>query len=65
MFCFSIYQYPSEKGSTLKGKHLLPPGANAFLLEKTLLQKGEEHKRTILTELSPLKVYQFPLICIG
>ena len=28
LFCF-----PCEKGSTLKGKNLLPPGANSFLLE--------------------------------
>ena len=28
MFCF-----PSEKGSTLKGKNLLPRGANSFLSE--------------------------------
>ena len=28
LFCF-----PSEKGSTLKGKNLLPLGANSFLLE--------------------------------
>ena len=30
MFAF---QAPSEKGSTLKGKNLLPLGANSFLLE--------------------------------
>ena len=30
----------SEKGSTLKGKNLLPLGANSFLLEQTLFQKG-------------------------
>ena len=34
-FCF-----PSEKRSTLKGRNLLPLGANFFLLEKTPFQKG-------------------------
>ena len=29
-----------EKGSTLKGKNLLPRRANSFLLELTPLQKG-------------------------
>ena len=33
-FCF-----PSEKGSTLKGKNLLPLGANSLLLEEIPLQK--------------------------
>ena len=33
-FLFSLlYKTPSEKGSTLKGKNLLPGGANFFLLE--------------------------------
>ena len=31
---------PSENGSTLKGKNLLPRGANSFLLEYTLFLKG-------------------------
>ena len=48
-----------KQRSTLKGKHLLPLGANAFLFEQTLLQKISQ---TILAELSPLKVYQSPLI---
>ena len=30
----------SEKGSTLKGKNLLPMGVNYFLLEWTPFQKG-------------------------
>ena len=30
---------PSEKGSSLKGKNLLPLGANSILLEKTSFQK--------------------------
>ena len=29
------------KGSTLKGKNLLPRGANSFLLEETSFQKGD------------------------
>ena len=31
---------PSEKGSILKGRTLLPLGADAFLLEKTQFKKG-------------------------
>ena len=41
-----------------KGKNLLPRGAHSFLLELTPFLEGS---KTILTELSPLKVYQFPL----
>ena len=33
LFCVSAEKGPSEKVSTLKGKNLLPPGANSFLLE--------------------------------
>ena len=36
----SIYGTPSEKESTLKGKNLLPMGANSFLLEWTHFQMG-------------------------
>ena len=34
-FCFpaSLDTFTFEKGSTLKGKNLLPQGANSFLLE--------------------------------
>ena len=46
-----------EKGSTLKGKNLLPRGANYFLLEKTLFSEGIQ---TILTDLLPLNVYRCP-----
>ena len=53
-----LHKNPPEKGSTLKGKNLLPLGANSFLLEWTLFQKGD---KTILAELPPLKVYPFPL----
>ena len=35
-----LFCLPSEKGSTLKGKNLLPLGANSFLLEYTPFQKG-------------------------
>ena len=35
-----IVLLPSIKGSTLKGKNLLPRGANSFLLEETPFQKG-------------------------
>ena len=33
-----------EKGTALKGKNLLPLGANSFLLEQTLFQKGIDVK---------------------
>ena len=33
--CFSVHQVPSEKGSKLKGKNLLPVRANSFLLKST------------------------------
>ena len=33
-------QIPPEKGSTLKGKNLLPLGANSFCLELTSFQEG-------------------------
>ena len=60
MFCFAfLHSKPLlKKGSTLKGKNLLPLGANSFLLEWTPFQKGG---KTILTELSSLKVYPVPL----
>ena len=47
-----------NKESTLKGKNLLPWGANSFLLEKTPFQKGP---KTILKELPPLNMYPFAL----
>ena len=55
------HQVPSEKGSTLKGKNLLPQGANSFLLEKTSFRKGG---KTNLTELPPLKWYPVTLIML-
>ena len=67
-FCDSLLapiQLPSEKLSTLKGKNSLPRGARVFLLEQVFylleqipFQKGA---KTILIELSTLKVHQFPL----
>ena len=39
-FCFPANQTLSVKGSSLKGKNLLPQGTNSFLLEKTPFQKG-------------------------
>ena len=40
-FCLlPAHQAPSEKGSTQKGKNLLPEGANSFLLKQTPFQKG-------------------------
>ena len=44
--------------STLKGKNFAPSGANSSLLEETPFQKG----CTQFWQLSPLKVYLFPLI---
>ena len=35
-----IFYFHSEKGSTLKAKNLLLLGANSFLLEWNLSQKG-------------------------
>ena len=46
LLTYNTHQAPSEKGSTLKRKNLLPWGANSFLLEQTLFQKGG---KTILT----------------
>ena len=36
----NLFSPPSEKGSALKGKNLLPKGANSFFLEQTPFQKG-------------------------
>ena len=36
----SVHNRLLKKGSSLIGKNLLPRGANSFLLEKTLFQKG-------------------------
>ena len=37
---YKLFCLPSKKGSTLKGKTLLPFGANSFLLEQITFQKG-------------------------
>ena len=60
--CCPAYQSPSVQRSTLKGKNLLPLGANSFLLEQTPLEKGD---KAMLTELHPLKVYLFFIWQIG
>ena len=38
--CFAAPKAPSEKGSTLEIKNLVPMGANSFFLEETYFQKG-------------------------
>ena len=42
MFVFLSTAVPSEKVSTLKGKNLLPTGANVFLLEQTPFSEGSK-----------------------
>ena len=47
----------SEKGFTLKGKNLLPLGANSFLLKYTPFQKGlgaQESNQGVRKVVSPL-----------
>ena len=53
-FSFPAFQASSEKGSTLKGKNLLPTWTNSFLLEWTHFLKGG---KTVLTELPSLKLH--------
>ena len=55
----SAQQDSSEKGSTFKRKNLLSQGANSFFLEKIYFSKGCQDN-FVLTELSPLKVYNSP-----
>ena len=59
---------PFEKVSTLKGKNLLPTGANSFLLELTPFQKGfavQESKQEATMVVSPLKMAEnLPSICM-
>ena len=64
-----FFWLPSEKGSTLKGKSLLPMGANSFLLEQIHLQKGlveQKSKQKIMKVVSLVKmaeIYQvYPFI---
>ena len=49
----------SEQESTLKGRNLLPMGANSFLLEKTPFQKGssvQESKQEVTEVISLAKM---------
>ena len=65
-----LFCLPSEKRSILKGKNLLPLGANSFLLEKTSSQKclgAQERKQEVTKVVSLVKkrqkmyeVYPFP-----
>ena len=64
-----FFWLPSEKGSTPKGKNLLPMGANSFLLEQIHLQKGlveQKSKQKIMKVVSLVKmaeIYQvYPFI---
>ena len=41
--CFPAHQIPSEQGSTLKGKNLLPMGAILFLFRVDLFSKGGQN----------------------
>ena len=45
LFCFSAHQVPSGKGSDLKGKKMLPRGANYFLSVKIPFQKGRHTQK--------------------
>ena len=59
-----------EKGSTLKGKNLLPLGANSFLLKWTVLEKGigmeneqtESHKNVTFAKKKKKKKADNPLV---
>ena len=61
-FCESLFAFlhinPLLKRCTLKGKNLLPRGANSFHLQYNAFQKGIKY---ILKELPPLKV---PLVTL-
>ena len=41
---WKMFLLPSKKGSTLKGKNLLPAGANSFLLVYTLFWKDPDEQ---------------------
>ena len=56
--CFLAQEVPSEKGSTRKGKKNLPVGANSFFI----VDHFSEGTKTILMDLSPLKVYHCSLM---
>ena len=55
---FPVHQFPSEGVSSLKEKHLLPNGSKSFPFREDPFGEGS---KTILAELSLLKVYQFLL----
>ena len=55
---FPAYQSSCEEWSTPLGKNWFPEGAYSYLKSRPLFRKGQE---TFLMELSPQKVYQFPL----
>ena len=50
---------PFQKVSSPKGKNLLPPGANSFLLEFTPLEKGGKRE---IDRVAVLDMYPFILI---
>ena len=45
--CFPAKESPSEKGAALKGKNLLPLGANSFLLEHLFFSEGDKTKKRL------------------
>ena len=56
-FLFALlYTVPSEKGSFLKRKNLLPRGENSFLLEKIPFKKA----KSIWLELPPINCTNSP-----
>ena len=62
-----LFCAPSEKRSTLKGKNLLPRGANSFLLGYAPFQKGvgvPERKQEITKVVSLLKNGGKSTVCI-
>ena len=55
----ALFCLPPEKGSSLKGKNLLPMGANSFLLKLTPFQKGcnvLESKQEVTEVVSLVKI---------
>ena len=55
---FPAHQSPSENGSTLNGKNLLPTGEQILSFLSNLFSEGSQ---TIKAESFPLKEHQFPL----
>ena len=56
--CFPAHQTPSEKGSTLKVRNLLPLGAFCFLFSVDPFSEG---RQTVLIEFPPLNMFLFLL----